>query len=576
MRGTSRDGKIHWFLWRVRGLIRVPSHRLGALAALLAACSSQSAGTPENGTGGQTAANGAAGAGAAMGSSGFGSGGFANGGLANGGLANGGAAKGGTGANAGVVNGGFANGGLASGGFASGGISGGGISGGGGPSAGGSAGAGAGATGTGGSNTTGGCALTTNSLHVTEVDVGAPVVNNEDEAALMPIAIAPIPSGGSRLAFMSNDGKVHVTELDANDQVTGTTAALTAMDFGDIYADANGGVLLLTRNAQGGGTLNCGQPSNLCGTPPSPAIPCYDMYMVRFDGTTETWATKLTDSSASLPPYSTGPTGANVTMIWWYAHHGRVVSDGTNFAGYFGAAISVSQGGCINIHQGDRMKVLSPSGSVLSGGFDWGCSHSGYERIVWDPSARKYVTVCKNDAPTSGMSGKVAYAPTMSVIYPVDLYYSNMGNVVLGSSGGYWLTVSNSRAGQPANADGLADVHLLHFTAGTSDKDVTLASDAGLNDRAPHLAQYGKGQMIAAWETSKAAGDLLPTDGGRKLYVQALDAATGATQGAPVLASVKGNRYQEFKAYPDGSVAYAAAGSGATKIQILRIYRCGG
>ena len=67
------------------------------------------------------------------------------------------------------------------------------------------------------------------------------------------------------------------------------------------------------------------------------------MYLVRFDGTSETWATKLTGSSAALPPYSTGPTdGSNVIFIWWYAHHGRIVSDGTNYAGYFGAAISVS------------------------------------------------------------------------------------------------------------------------------------------------------------------------------------------------------------------------------------------
>ncbi len=38
--------------------------------------------------------------------------------------------------------------------------------------------------------------------------------------------------------------------------------------------------------------------------------------------------------------------------------------------------------------------------------FDWGCSHSGYERIVWDPAAQHFITVCKNDAPTGGKSGE--------------------------------------------------------------------------------------------------------------------------------------------------------------------------
>src|SRR5262249_41985308 len=145
---------------------------------------------------------------------------------------------------------------------------------------------------------------------------------------------------------------------------------------------------------------------------------------------------------AALPPYSTSKTGAEVTMIWWYAHHGRIASDGTNFAGYFGSAISVSQSGCINIHQGDRMQVVSPSGAVVKGGFDWGCSHSGYERIVYDSAAKKFVTVCKNDAPTGDYSGKIAYAPSISPILAVDLNYSNMGNIVLANGGGYWLTSS--------------------------------------------------------------------------------------------------------------------------------------
>ncbi|KAE9272282.1 hypothetical protein PR003_g30253, partial [Phytophthora rubi] len=199
-------------------------------------------------------------------------------------------------------------------------------------------------------------------VRITEVDVGAAVENNENEAALKVIAIAALPSGGSRIAFQSGDSVI-VRELDANDKLVSSSTAVKVPlhDFGDIYADKDGFVIVGTRDAEGGGTLNCGNPSNMCGAPPSPAVPCYDMYMVRYDGTSEKWATKLTSSSASLPPYSSGKTGPDVYMIWWYAHHGRIAYDGTNWAAYFGAAISTSKGGCINIHQGDRMKVVSPS-----------------------------------------------------------------------------------------------------------------------------------------------------------------------------------------------------------------------
>jgi hypothetical protein len=417
-------------------------------------------------------------------------------------------------------------------------------------------------------------------VRVTEVDVGGTIVANENEAALMPLAISAIPSGGSRLAWMDASSMVHVTQLDANDQVTGTPLALPAHDFGDIYADAAGGVLLLTRDATGGGTNNCGTLTNLCGTSLPSTAACYDMYRVRFDGASETWATKLTDPTPALPPYSTGPTGASVVYIWSpYAHHGRIASDGTNYAGYFGAAISVSEtctngggtgGTGINVHQGDRMKVVSATGALQTSGFGWGCSHSGYERIVWDPAGKKFVTICKTDN-----NNRIAIAPNYATILPVDLYYSNLGNIVLGSAGGFWTVTSNIRAGQPANANGMADVLLLHFTTGAADKNVVIAGDTTVNNRAPHLAPYGATRLLAAWETSTATGDFSASDKNRKLYVQAVDAATGAAQGTPVhVPGVVGNRYQEFKGFPDGSVAYPAPGSTNTKVKIVRVLPC--
>ena len=432
------------------------------------------------------------------------------------------------------------------------------------------------------------CAIGASQVRITEIDVGATVLNNEVDSnppqpGLMPIAISPIASGGSRVAFMSNDTMVHIVQLDANDQVvSGGTVTLPAVDFQDIYADDKGGVVLVSRNAMGGGNLNCGNIDNLCGASSSypTTDPCYDLYMVRFDGSTETWATELTDSSMTLPPYDTSATATStVYFVWWYAHNGRIAFDGTNYAGYFGTAISLSQT-CvdsnstlatgINIHQGDRMKVVSASGAIQSGGFDLGCSHSGSERVVWDPGAKKFVPVCQTDN-----NNRIAIAPNYTTVYPVDLSYSSLGNVVVANGAGYWATVSNIRTGQPAGMDGLADVHLLHFTTGMADKDITLASDSGLNDRAPHLSTFGSGRLLAAWENSTAVGLLAANDKNRKLYVQALDAATGAAEGPPFnVAGIVGNRYQDFRAFPDGSVAYPAPGSSSTKLKILRILGC--
>jgi hypothetical protein len=438
----------------------------------------------------------------------------------------------------------------------------------------------AGGSSSGGATDTGAaCPVTAAGVRVTEIDVGLTYVYQEVDAnggnriGLALLAISPIPSGGSRLAFMGSDGMVHVAQLDANDQlVQGSIFGRPAFDFQDIYADNSGAVLLVSRDAMGGGTGNCGDPTNLCGTPPNPPDPCWDMYMMRVDTCgNELWATKLTTSSSSDPPYLTSKTDTTLRSfyIWWYAHNGRIAFDGSHYAGYYGAAVSVSQGGCVNIHQGDEMRIVDTSGNLQSGGFtEFGCSHSSFERVIWDGT--KFVPVCNNDAPISGKTGQLKFASTGTTIYPVDEASTDFGSVLKAGNGGYWLIVSQLRAG----ANGLDDVHLVHTTTGMFDQDITLVSD-GLNDRAPHLAAFGTNRMIAAWDTSTATGDLASNDANRKLYVQALDATTGAAQGAPFnIAGVVGSRYQDFRTYPDGSVAYAAHGSSGTKIKIVRVTPC--
>jgi hypothetical protein len=394
-------------------------------------------------------------------------------------------------------------------------------------------------------------ACTAPQVRITEIDVGSAVVVNEDDAALKLLSISPIPSGGSRVAWMGNDSKVHVTTLDCSDNVV-SSFALPAMDYGDIYADDQGGVLLVARDAQGGGTLNCGAPSNLCGTPPSPAIACYDMYMVRFDGTNETWATKLTTSSAALPPYSTGPTGPQTYFIWWYAHHGRLAFDGKNWAGYYGAATSVSQactsGGntAINIHQGDEMRVVSPAGMILTGhnGFDWGCSHSGFEKIVWDPLASKFASICRSDGfPQVGLNVNAA-----KLVYAISATTSALSNIVLsGTANSYWTLASDS-----------GTLHLFRFTpAGGTAADVNLGSG-----NKPHLVKYGN-HLFGSWIAS-----------GTNMVGQVLDASSGAAIGATVPIAVPSNQFQDFRDYADGSAAYVAPGSSATKLKIVRVLPC--
>src|SRR5262249_19333213 len=150
---------------------------------------------------------------------------------------------------------------------------------------GGSTGAG-GSTGSGGSSAPGSCSSSlADRVRVTEIDVGGTyahnqVDNNGAALGLTPLAIPPLPGGGPRLAFLGKgDSTVHVVTLDGSDQVTGSAVSIPGYDFQDIYADANGGVMLISRTAMGStDNNNCGNINNLCGASSSypTAASCYD------------------------------------------------------------------------------------------------------------------------------------------------------------------------------------------------------------------------------------------------------------------------------------------------------------
>ncbi len=192
------------------------------------------------------------------------------------------------------------------------------------------------------------------------------------------------------------------------------------------------------------------------------------------------------------------------------------------------------------------MQVVGPTGSVLTGhdSFDWGCSHSWNTRMVWDPASSHFVTVCATDN-----QGRVVRSPTYQTIWTAqDLGSLSLGNVVLASGGGYWVSVSDQ-----------GGVHLLHFTAAsaTPDRDVA-AGSSGFS----HLVSYGPGRMLVAYES------------GSSITAQVRSDTDGSAIGSAFTIAVTDHRYQDFKAFPDGSVAYPAQGSNSQSVKSARVMPC--
>ncbi len=370
---------------------------------------------------------------------------------------------------------------------------------------------------------------------VTQVSVGTKVTGagQQGDTDPLPMAIAATPSGASWLAWLGTNGKVYLGRLDCADHLVGTPTSFTGIDLQDVQADSTGGVVLLTRR----GDCHTGP---LCGGTSSP---CNTMWMVRFDNAGhQVWERQVTNLTSSRGGYDNG-----ARFVWWYQHHGRLAFDGTNYAAYFGVAITVQNGNCVDIHEGDRMQVVNASGALVSGkgSFEVGCSHAWTTRIVWDPRTTKFVMVCATDN-SCRIAQPNPYRTVAAGTCDGTLFG---GDLVLASTKGYWAAWSQG-----------GKARLEHFTTGASDKTVSTAAKTSH----PHLVSYGANRMLLAWASGSA------------LAAQVYDAGSGASVGSQFTIAVKDHSYQAFKAYPDGSVAYPAAGSNDTSIRIARVLPLGG
>lgn len=398
-------------------------------------------------------------------------------------------------------------------------------------------------------------------VRVTSVNIGSALSYSTEETANIPLAIAAKPGGGSYLVWMTGFSRygsstasvVHVAELDCDDKLVGTPHTFPGHDFQDIAADANGGVVTLTRDGGAtGDAQHCGDVSNLCVTP-SDRPGCYDHYMVRFDcAGTEQWATKLTSTTATAPLYSAG--SGNNYGVWWYQHQGRIATDGTNFAAYFCDSITVANNSCsagagkVDIHEGDRMKVVDPTGALLTGhdSFDLGCSHSWSTRMVWDPRSSHFVTVCATDNKC-----RIARAPNYQTVVSATCDGTLFGGdiVLAGGSSGYWMAWSYQGA-----------IKLEHFTTAATDKTVTTAGTT----KYPHLVALGSSTMMLTWGSGSGQA------------AQIYDTTSGAMVGAQFTIAAPDHPWQSWKPYPDGSVAWASVSSASATVQVARVLPCSG
>ena len=90
-------------------------------------------------------------------------------------------------------------------------------------------------------------------------------------------------------------------------------------------------------------------------------------------------------------------------------------------------------------------------------------------------------------------------------------------------------------------------MRLLHFDEAEPDQDVEVAATDF-----SHLVHYGDSNMIVAWES------------GSGMTASVRSRADGSALSDEFEIDVADHRYQAFKAFPDGSAAYAGRGGPAS------------
>ncbi|MFF5016388.1 hypothetical protein [Streptomyces sp. NPDC001165] len=91
--------------------------------------------------------------------------------------------------------------------------------------------------------------------------------------------------------------------------------------------------------------------------------------IARYTGGKQTWRTKLTGTAS----HDTAPT-----------LDGQLTWNGSKYGAYF---VVHGAGGFADGHYGDKLSYVSAKGAKLSGGWSWGCSHSGLHGSLDAPAA---------------------------------------------------------------------------------------------------------------------------------------------------------------------------------------------
>jgi hypothetical protein len=233
-----------------------------------------------------------------------------------------------------------------------------------------------------------------------------------------------------------------------------------------------------------------------------------------------------------------------------WPHQGRLAWSGSQYGAYFG---QTGNFGAAGNHQGDHYALISPQGTLLTGGWDWGCSHSLDVRLAHNGTA--FAPLCTSDTyPGAGIwfNNRVSVSTEPSI--------TNVGGVtqlggLVAAPDGFWLSFISPE--QRTAAD-VAFVHISN--AGAPSGRTYITDTPSVAEKYAHLAAYGD-RLLAGWSTAT------------EITLATVDSAGTVLEG-PALTTAQAGGQDDFATYPNGDVGWAYAWGDLTYLQVVRVVRC--
>ena len=388
-------------------------------------------------------------------------------------------------------------------------------------------------------------------MRSTALAVGGNAAPNDEYT---PAVMAPRSDGSALLAWTDKGTQsIKMASLTAGDVLAQTLPGVAGLEVHAMLATANGAALAVMANDPDIYSSKYCQSS----ATPSNSV-CGKMDLVRVDaaGTTLTRTTLTKKGNVD---------SVGAQFIWWYGHTARLATDGSKIGVYYRSALSTERpnvAGEVDIHAGDTLKFVDgATGGLLSGGWDWGCSHSWSVRLAHNGT--QWGAACHGDAYPNAMqvarfAGTSSNASSLQWLSGTDPAQRALGGLVP-TSGGHWLNYIESSGGKLVLKLAKVPETGSALTAVTTVTDAT-GIDATYPFR-PYMAAYGAGKLLMGW---KAGG---------KLVLAVADATTGAVLEGPVTTTLAIDQFQEMTSTPSGDVVWAYS-PGGSKVQVQRVSAC--